>query len=451
MSFLAPAIMLLAAMIVAFGLTSSAATSTLEPQVDAYESAAQRTAELNRTRLDPSGVTHGEPDFTTDPDFYVTIRNDGTAILRDLSHWDVFADHHEADGTHHALRLTYTAATVPGDDEWSSQGIYEDASALTTETYQPGILNPGEELLLRFRLSSTPGNPEANLVRIAVPNGATVLAGFTWKAATSTPDTVRNGGALTSNNGTVWAVRGRGSDSFWAYDTSADSWTTLAGVPGSVGDGSGLAYAETDGTRYVYALEGGNSRDVFRFDVDGGTWETRAGTSANVNAGGGLTWDGDAYLYALRGANRQDFWRYDLAADTWTTLADTPANVSGGGALVHVSGYVYAFEGSNQQGFWRYDVANAVWTTLGSTPDTVSNGGALTTDGTYVYALRGDGGEEFWRYDPLRDIWDALANTPAVIDWGGALTITHERIYTFNGDATTTFWSLPLPVQLPSP
>ena len=77
----------------------------------------------------------------------ITIANEGNVTLGRFSDWDVIFEILETSCLGIAY-LTYTENTIPGKNEWSVKGIYLDASTLTPETLDPGLFNPGEEMIV---------------------------------------------------------------------------------------------------------------------------------------------------------------------------------------------------------------------------------------------------------------------------------------------------------------
>jgi len=105
----------------------------------------------------------------------ITVGNDGQAPLLGWEGWDVIVQYYAGDGTYHQRRLSYTTAPSPGDNQWVVVAIYRDAT--TTEAFQPGILDPGEEVVLRARLSPAARRGEGRVL-VATPQGVTASAPF---------------------------------------------------------------------------------------------------------------------------------------------------------------------------------------------------------------------------------------------------------------------------------
>lgn len=108
----------------------------------------------------------------------ITLRNDGDTRLTDFEQWDVIVQYYTASSKYQVAWLPFVIGE-PAHSEWMVLGIYQDAAAATSEMYEPDILNPGEQILLRLRVNPPVGPNSSNLATIAAPNGVTVSAAFT--------------------------------------------------------------------------------------------------------------------------------------------------------------------------------------------------------------------------------------------------------------------------------
>lgn len=108
----------------------------------------------------------------------VTVRNDGDTKLADFDQWDVVVHYYTASSNYHITWLPYVDAE-PSQGEWTVAGIYLDAAAAVSEMYEPDILNPGEEALVRIRVSPPVGPNTTNLAAFATANGVTASTFFT--------------------------------------------------------------------------------------------------------------------------------------------------------------------------------------------------------------------------------------------------------------------------------
>ena len=160
--------------------------------------------------------------------------------------------------------------------------------------------------------------------------------------------TVKQGGALTTDGaGTIYGLRGDGTQAFWAHDVATNTWTAKANTGTNVDEGGALVYLNVGGTEYVFATMGGN-KAFRRYDVATNTWTALAHAPHNIKKGGALTTDG-TNIYVLRGDRHKEFCRYNVAANTWTTLAPLAVNVGWGGSLTCVGGSIYALQRRRQE------------------------------------------------------------------------------------------------------
>ncbi len=97
----------------------------------------------------------------------IVIRNDGNTSLANFDCWDVIVRYGEGG----VQWLPYSSA-VPG---WtvSSFSLGEGP-----EVFDPNILNPGEELTARLKLSPGVSKDYTNLATVATLNGVTVSISF---------------------------------------------------------------------------------------------------------------------------------------------------------------------------------------------------------------------------------------------------------------------------------
>jgi len=203
------------------------------------------------------------------------------------------------------------------------------------------------------------------------------------------------------------------------------------------------AMAPSGNGSYIYALQGNAKKSFWKYDITGDTWTSMADTPDKVKAGGALTYN-ESYIYALQGDAKKSFWKYDITGDTWTSMADTPDNVAAGGALTYNESYIYALQGDAKKSFWKYDITGDTWTSMADAPDNVAEGGALTCDGSYIYTLQGNAKKSFWKYDITGDTWTSMADAPGKVSGGGALAytcasevITNYEIVSTAGDTAT--------------
>lgn len=114
---------------------------------------------------------------------FVVFENDGSRKLADFDKWDMIIQYADSSGTPAwtVTRLNYNSGTpgVLDDNEWIVEGIYLDAGAATAEAFDPGILNPGEDLKIQIQVNPTVGAGQSGTVTASTPVGVTDGAGFT--------------------------------------------------------------------------------------------------------------------------------------------------------------------------------------------------------------------------------------------------------------------------------
>jgi hypothetical protein len=102
----------------------------------------------------------------------LVFRNTGTARLADFDRWDLMVDYYDdqEEPALHGAWLPYTSG-VPLDGEWTVEGLYLDAAAGQPEAFEPGIFNPGEEMLVHVRLDPEIGLGQALQASLATQSG----------------------------------------------------------------------------------------------------------------------------------------------------------------------------------------------------------------------------------------------------------------------------------------
>ena len=165
-------IIMTALMLAGVSILAGGSFSAVDHVSESWKGMEARSAAITRTNLSIVDVSYATP--TVD----VTLANTGDETLRDFAKWDVLVRYYETDGTLHDTYLNYTAASPADDNEWQEYGIYLDASAGKPESFQPGLLNPSEQLVLRLKLAPAADSAADNVVVVGTPNGITVSKPF---------------------------------------------------------------------------------------------------------------------------------------------------------------------------------------------------------------------------------------------------------------------------------
>ena len=113
----------------------------------------------------------------------VKVRNSGHVKLADFDRWDLVIEYYtdgeevEDPDVYKVTWLPYTDDAL-GDMQWTVSGIYLDADTLTPEAFDPGILNPEEEMVIQARLMPSVAMTTTNRITISSLNGIDVSAHF---------------------------------------------------------------------------------------------------------------------------------------------------------------------------------------------------------------------------------------------------------------------------------
>lgn len=135
----------------------------------------ERSATISRTEIQVVEVVTDTPPWVD-----ITIENSGQVSIRDFEAWDVIVQYYATDTAFHQLWLSPStdAAPPPGDNQWAVVGLYLDASASIPEAFQPNILDPAEEMIIRIKLAPGADGNSNNQAVISTPNGISVSTPF---------------------------------------------------------------------------------------------------------------------------------------------------------------------------------------------------------------------------------------------------------------------------------
>lgn len=153
--------------------------SSLGPQdalAESTKAMRARTGEIARTELTSKGVTVQGAGTTIN----FTVANSGQTPLRALDEWDLLITYHETSGNQglQLQRLAYTESATPANGEWTSGGIFLNASLNDAEVFNTGIVDFGEEIVITAKVTPAIGTGTDNLITVSVQNGVTLSANF---------------------------------------------------------------------------------------------------------------------------------------------------------------------------------------------------------------------------------------------------------------------------------
>jgi len=228
----------------------------------------------------------------------------------------------------------------------------------------------------------------------------------------------KNGSSICyDGSDTIYCLKGSYNE-FAAYSVSGNNWVTkdplpLIAPPGTkkkkVKDGSGMAFA--GGT--VYALKGGGTNEFWTFNTTDDKWYTATELTAGVKkvkAGGALTAAGDVNaLFAFRGNNTLEFYKFGPVVFSAFSAPNTPKSVMSAGVevvsryklqvtpnpFVRVANVSYAVPKSGNVSLSLYDVTGKLVTTLANGYTTAGNHSALVNaeklaSGIYLLKFESD-------------------------------------------------------------
>jgi hypothetical protein len=173
MSNVVVTIFVFALMLVAVMTWSQASFGSMDSGAQALKQLAETAAEVTRTDI---GIADAQEQGAF---VEVYVRNSGEVHLAQFHDWDVITHHYDGSGNYHINRLTYTEDADPGDLQWTVADIYTDDSLAQQEVFEPGILNPGEVMFIKLKLSPGSGSGTTNWVVVSSHNGVATSAQFT--------------------------------------------------------------------------------------------------------------------------------------------------------------------------------------------------------------------------------------------------------------------------------
>ena len=147
--------------------------ATQQQVIESWRAMEARIAERARTRLQPVGAEVLAGGDVVE----ITVRNAGDVKVADLPRWDVILEYGAA-SAEVAERIPYSSDLEPGPKQWTVRGLYLDAATGAPEAYDPGILNPGEEMVIRVRVSPPALEGTTGVAAVGTPNGVCAVVAF---------------------------------------------------------------------------------------------------------------------------------------------------------------------------------------------------------------------------------------------------------------------------------
>jgi flagellar protein FlaF len=100
----------------------------------------------------------------------ITLRNDGQTPVREFARMDVVVQYFDEGAVRHDKWIAYTSGGL-ASDTWTT-------GAFTNDVFEPGILNPGEQMDIVVRLNPVVGAGTTNKVVISTEHGVTLQTLF---------------------------------------------------------------------------------------------------------------------------------------------------------------------------------------------------------------------------------------------------------------------------------
>jgi archaellum component FlaF (FlaF/FlaG flagellin family) len=152
------------AMIVVGGMTlSQGILTSADTAATSVQEISVREGEMMRTDIDAVRAAY----LSWSDLLRVTVKNTGQTKLASYDKWDVIANYFDSTDNYTSRWLPHTDAT-PVDNEWQNARIGLNGP---TEFFEPGILNPEEEMVILAHLNPPPKNATNGNITVATPNG----------------------------------------------------------------------------------------------------------------------------------------------------------------------------------------------------------------------------------------------------------------------------------------
>lgn len=164
-------LMLVALMLTGVAVMARGSFTSVDLLAEAWSRMEARSGDIARTELEVVSTSRNAQMVD------VVLRNAGQTGLRDFEEWDVIIQYYQASGTYYQVWLPYAESDPPGNNQWTVEGIYVDAAAAEAERFQPGIVDPDEEVKVRIKLSPA-ARTEANQAIIGTANGVSISTLF---------------------------------------------------------------------------------------------------------------------------------------------------------------------------------------------------------------------------------------------------------------------------------
>ena len=237
-----------------------------------------------------------------------------------------------------------------------------------------------------------------------------------------------------SLHGKGYVGGGSNGSHFYAYDTTANTWTLKGSAPAGRIRGFGIGFMANN---HGYAGCGDTCSDLWMYNDTTNAWTQKTNfPGGQRNAMLCFVINDTAYAgggFDPAGGEWNDFYKYNPFTDTWTPLGPLPVTGVGFPAWFVINGKGYLAGGEvgtpESNGLWEYDPHTDTWTAKASYPGAarqtafgfaINNlgyvgGGMAQYDTTFT---------DMWRYNPVSNTWTASTSFPSkYAAWSTAFTI----------------------------
>ena len=237
------------------------------------------------------------------------------------------------------------------------------------------------------------------------------------------------------------------------YDSSANTWSTIATVPAANERESPVA--ASDNTQFVYIMNGLNSAGTaqstnVRYDSVGNAYATEAANTYASWAAGSVYFNGKVYtmggLNTAGSAAMTNMSIYNVGTNTSSAGAALPVGVAWPAvAHINVGGTDYIYLGGGltattpQSAVYRYNIATNTWSAnLGNMPATIAQAVSGVVNGYWVIAgglVNGANSNAVYSYLPSSNTWtlNASAMPQARNRGSGGANGAGTALYSFGG------------------
>jgi hypothetical protein len=279
------------------GILTSADTAALSAQ-----QLSVREGEMMRTRL--TGVSANLSAANT---LQAVIENSGQTRLASFDKWDFIVQYYDAADKYYVNWLPYHEGAL-GNNQWQKTGLYFNGKP---EVFEPGILNPQEQLDLLAVLSPAAGY-RAITITVSTPNGVAPTLVCGPPVLTAHTEKVNPGGT------NFHMLKG------WTPADGAALTETTYGISGNE-TGRWLLHDSADASQnatYLYPLSGINKIAAANWTVhyhgraDGWAAESLANASLSIDI---LIREADGSIREILAANIAG--AYFSTSNNWTDIS----------------------------------------------------------------------------------------------------------------------------------